>query len=90
MTLDRPADYWIGRLTEAGIPTGPIQDAAQVLQDPQSKARNMVVDVLGEDGNPAYVAAGIPIKLSSLVDPATRRPAPPLDGNRAAIPEWLA
>lgn len=90
VTIDRPARYWIDRLTEAGIPTGPIQDVSQVLKDPQIKARNMVVDVLGEDGNPAYVAAGNPIKLSNLDDPKTRRPAPSLDGNRAAILDWLA
>jgi CoA:oxalate CoA-transferase len=57
VTIDRPAAYWIARLTEAGIPTGPIQDVAQVLKDPQILARNMVVDVLDEDGVPAYVAA---------------------------------
>lgn len=90
VTIDRPAAHWIACLTEAGIPTGPIQDVAQVLKDPQIKARNMVVDVLDEDGNPAYVAAGNPIKLSGLEDPTTRGPAPRLDGNRTAILDWLA
>lgn len=89
VTIDRPADYWISRLTEAGIPTGPIQDVAQVLKDPQILARNMVVDVLDEDGAPAYVAAGNPIKMSGLQDPKTRAPAPRLDGNRQAILDWL-
>lgn len=89
VTIDRPAAHWITHLTEAGIPTGPIQDVAQVLKDPQIKARNMVVDVLDEDGQPAYTAAGNPIKLSGLADPTTRGPAPRLDGNRDAILQWL-
>lgn len=89
VTIDRPAEYWISHLTEAGIPTGPIQDVAQVLKDPQILARNMVVDVLDDDGAPAYVAAGNPIKMSGLADPKTRAPAPRLDGNRQAILDWL-
>ncbi|EAQ45038.1 CaiB/BaiF family protein [Roseobacter sp. MED193] len=89
VTIDRPAEYWISHLTEAGIPTGPIQDVAQVLKDPQILARNMVVDVLDEQGAPAYVAAGNPIKMSGLLDPKTRAPAPRLDGNRQEILDWL-
>ena len=76
-------------LARAGVPTGPIQNLAEVLQDPQILARNMVVDVLGEDGKPRYVAAGNPIKMSNLPDPATRGPAPALDGSREAILAWL-
>lgn len=89
VTIDRPTAYWIETLTKAGIPTGPIQNVAQVLQDPQIKARNMVVDVLDKAGNPAYVAAGNPIKMSDLPDPTTRAPAPSLDGDRDAILTWL-
>lgn len=89
VTIDRPAAYWIETLTKAGIPTGPIQNVAEVLQDPQIRARNMVVDVLGQDGQPAYVAAGNPIKMSALADPQTRAPAPCLDGNRDEILSWL-
>lgn len=89
VTIDRPSAYWIDHLAKAGIPTGPIQDVAQVLKDPQIKARNMVVDVLDETGKPAYVAAGNPIKMSGLEDPSTRGPAPQLDGHRDAILAWL-
>ncbi|MEL0438581.1 CaiB/BaiF CoA transferase family protein [Phycobacter sp. K97] len=89
VTIGQPADHWITLLTAAGIPTGPIQNVAEVLQDPQILARNMVVDVLDESGKPAYTAAGNPIKMSGLVDPKTRAPAPRLDGDRAAILDWL-
>jgi CoA:oxalate CoA-transferase len=89
VTIDKPAAHWIELLTAAGIPTGPIQNVAEVLQDPQLLARNMVVDVLDESGAPAYTAAGNPIKMSALEDPATRAPAPTLDGDRQAILDWL-
>ncbi|SDC87834.1 CaiB/BaiF CoA transferase family protein [Ruegeria marina] len=89
VTLDRPKAYWIDLLTRAGVPTGPIQNVAEVLEDPQINARNMVVDILGRDGAPAYVAAGNPIKMSALPDPVTRAPAPALDEDRAAILAWL-
>ena len=90
VTLDQPKQHWIQELQRAGIPTGPIQDVAQVMQDPQILARNMVVDVGDADGHPQYKAAGNPVKLSALPDPVTRRPAPSLDGNRKDILKWLA
>ena len=89
ITLDRPKSHWIGKLVAAGVPTGSIQNVAEVLHDRQILARNMVVDVLGPDGRPAFVAAGNPIKLSGMNDPVTRAPAPVLDGDRAAILHWL-
>jgi CoA:oxalate CoA-transferase len=89
VTLGAPKAHWIKTLTSAGVPTGPIQNVQEVMQDPQILARNMVVDVLGEDGKPCYVAAGNPIKMSNLPDPVTRGPAPALDGSRAEILAWL-
>lgn len=89
ITLDKPKAHWIARLEEAGVPTGPIQNVAEALRDPQLLARNMVVDVLDGEGKPAFVAAGNPIKMSGLADPVTRGPAPALDGDRQAILDFL-
>lgn len=89
VTLEKGKQHWIDLLTEAGIPTGPIQNVAEVLKDPQIRARNMVVDVLDQGGKPAYVAAGNPIKMSALADPITRPPAPKLDEHRQEILDWL-
>ncbi|EBA17908.1 CaiB/BaiF family protein [Roseobacter sp. SK209-2-6] len=89
VTIDKPASYWIEKLTREGIPTGPIQNVKEVLEDPQILARNMVVDVLDRDGKAAFVAAGNPIKMSELADPSDRPAAPLLDEDRAAILEWL-
>lgn len=89
VTLNHPKAHWIDLLTRAGVPTGPIQNVAEVLKDPQIRARNMVVDILDRDGAPAYVAAGNPIKMSALPDPTTRAAAPALDEDRSAILAWL-
>ena len=89
VTLEKGKQHWIDLLTEAGVPTGPIQNVAEVLKDPQIRARNMVVDVLDQAGKPAYVAAGNPIKMSALADPSTRPPAPKLDEHRQEILDWL-
>lgn len=89
VTLDQPKDHWIDRLEDAGVPTGPIQNVADAMRDSQILARNMVVDVLDVDGKPAFKAAGNPIKISGMEDLGTRGPAPDLDGDRAAILDWL-
>lgn len=87
VTIDKPAHHWIDLLTEAGIPTGPIQTVDQVLTDPQILARNMVVDVLDQNGKPTFVAAGNPIKMSALPEPKTR--APKLGEHRAELLNWF-
>ena len=89
VTIDKPRSHWIAKLGAAGIPSGPIQDVAQVLRDPQILARNMVVDVLDRNGRPAFKAAGNPIKMSGLGDPTVRPAAPDLDGDRGEILRWL-
>ena len=78
------AEKWLARLREAGIPSSPVNDVAQVLANPQVAARNMVVSA--ED--PAVGAiqmAGNPIKITGYDDPPTRAPAPDLDADRRRI-----
>lgn len=90
VTIAEPKSIWIERLTKAGIPTGPIQDVEQVMQDPQILARNMVVDVLAGENSPAFQAAGNPIKMSDLPDSTQRNPAPQLDEHRQKLLDWLS
>jgi CoA:oxalate CoA-transferase len=80
----RPADDWIERLLEAGVPCGPLNDVAAVVADPQVAARNMVVTAPLEGGGRLEMA-GNPVKISGFVDPPTRNAAPALDADRAAI-----
>ncbi len=73
----RPADEWLELLEGAGLPCSRINDIENVLQDPQVRARNMVVDV--EDARAGVVQiAGNPIKMSALEEETTRPPVPEL------------
>ena len=56
-------EKWLQILDKAGVPNGPINTIDQVIQDPQVRARNMIVEV------PHPIAgnlkmAGVPIKMS--------------------------
>ncbi len=57
-----------------------------MLAHPQVRARNMVVGVEDPALAAAFPVAGNPIKSPAFADPATRRPAPALDGDRDAHP----
>jgi CoA:oxalate CoA-transferase len=80
----RASAEWLALLEGAGIPCGPLNDVAQVLADPQVRARNMVVTADDPDAGRVSLA-GNPVKLSGVDDPATRAPAPRLDEHRAAL-----
>ncbi|MGE5147539.1 MAG: CaiB/BaiF CoA transferase family protein [Candidatus Eiseniibacteriota bacterium] len=83
-------EVWLDRLGAAGIPSGPINNVAQALADPQIAARNMVVSV-DDPVSGTLKMAGNPIKMSAFPDPKVRGPVPDLDGDRAAIvAEFLA
>lgn len=81
---ERGRDHWLETLGRAGVPCGPINDVAQVLKDPQTAARNMIISAAGE-GEGGLKMAGNPVKLSAFDDPSTRPPAPELDQHRAEI-----
>ncbi len=80
----KSTQQWLDILAPAGIPCGPINNIAEVLDDPQVRARNMVVSV--EDAVAGQVRmAGNPIKMSEFDDPDSRTVAPDLDDDRAAL-----
>lgn len=89
VTLMEPVAHWIAVLEAAGLPTGRVQNMAEVLRDPQILARNMVVPVTPREGGPAFIATGNPIKMSTLSESAVLGPAPALDGDRQAVLDWL-
>jgi CoA:oxalate CoA-transferase len=80
----KPVAEWLDILDRAGVPSGPINDVKQALEDPQIAARNMVVSIDDKDVGTLRMA-GNPIKLSGYADPSTRGPVPDLDGDRARI-----
>jgi CoA:oxalate CoA-transferase len=84
----RPSKEWLALLEAEGVPCGPINTVADVMADPQVAARNMIVTAEDPDLGPLKMQ-GNPIKLSAFDDPATRKSAPDLDGDRDAILAWL-
>jgi len=84
----RPVSEWLERFRAAGVPCGPINDIAQVVDDAQINARNMIIHSTGgADGD--LRMAGNPIKLSGFDDPAERPAAPDLDAHRDEILDLL-
>ena len=76
--------HWKAVMDKAGVPCGPINNVAQAIAHPQVAARNMIVTVPDGSGGTLKLA-GNPLKMSAFDDPPTRRPAPDLDADRAAI-----
>ena len=80
--------HWIEVLGKAGVPCGPINNVEQALAHPQVAARNMLVEVPDGSGGMLKLA-GNPLKMSAFADPKTRRAAPDLDADRAAILRYV-
>ena len=83
----KPAKYWLEMLEERGVPCGPVQDMLQALADPQTIAREMVVEV--EHRTLGLVKTlGLPVKFSAT--PGKVRTGAPLYGEhtRAVLREY--
>ena len=77
VTVFKTTAEWVAELERAGVPCGPINDLAQMFQDPQVVARGLKVDVPHPlAGSVPQVAS--PIRLSET--PVEYRRAPPLLG----------
>jgi crotonobetainyl-CoA:carnitine CoA-transferase CaiB-like acyl-CoA transferase len=75
--VTKPASYWREKLLKAGIPHGPINNLAEVFDDPQVHARNMVVEMAHPTADKVKLV-GSPLKLSRT--PVEMRRHPPLYG----------
>ena len=71
------AEFWIAKLTAAGIPCGRINSVAQALAAPHAIARDMVTEVEHPTAGSVKML-GIPFRFSDT--PASIRRAPPLLG----------
>src|SRR6266480_1305155 len=79
--ITKPAEYWLSALDEAGIPCGPVNDMLQALADPQTIAREMVVEVQHSSLG-SVKTLGLPIKFSQT--PGNVRSGAPLYGEHTA------
>lgn len=82
----QPADYWLDKLREAGIPSGPINTIAETLNHPQHQARNFIVQMQHSVAG-RVKSMGNPVNLSDT--PVSYRVAPPTLGqhNRDILTE---
>ena len=75
VTMERPRSHWLTLFEDNGLPCGPINNYAEVFDDPQVLARGMVVETehprLGR-----IRALGTPVKMSVT---------PPIAGRRAPL-----
>lgn len=77
---ERTTAEWLRRLEEMDIPCSPINSLPEGLEDPQVKARDMVVDVDHVSGGKVKLI-GNPIKMSGTPDEVRRKyESPPLLG----------
>ena len=80
----RPRDDWLAIFEEKDVPCSRINNVADVLNDPQIAARNMVIEIDDPEIG-ALRAPGNPIKLSAFPDAKRRKSAPNLDADRDGI-----
>jgi crotonobetainyl-CoA:carnitine CoA-transferase CaiB-like acyl-CoA transferase len=73
----RPAREWLDLLEAKGVPCGPVNDMLQALADPQTAARDMVVEVEHATLGPVKTL-GLPVKFSHT--PGQVRTGAPLYG----------
>ena len=73
LTLSRQTTaYWLELLAQAGVVAGPIYNMEQVYQDPQVRAREMVIDLEDPELGTLH-NIGIPVKLSATPGRINRR-----------------
>jgi formyl-CoA transferase len=73
----RPVSHWIDRLRAAGVPCGEVRTVSQALEDPQLRARDMILELDHPTAGSIRVT-GSPIHMSSA--PELRASPPPLRG----------
>ncbi|WFE76741.1 CaiB/BaiF CoA-transferase family protein [Roseinatronobacter sp. S2] len=64
---------WVNRFLEAGVPAGPINDYAEVLQSDHVSARKMVIE-LDHPVEGTIRSLGFPVKLSATPQQVRRHP----------------
>jgi crotonobetainyl-CoA:carnitine CoA-transferase CaiB-like acyl-CoA transferase len=73
----RTAERWLAELERAGVPAGPVASIGEMLEHPQTLAREMVMEVEHSRLGPVR-ALGMPVKMSGGSTTSTRRGAPVL------------
>jgi crotonobetainyl-CoA:carnitine CoA-transferase CaiB-like acyl-CoA transferase len=73
----QPRQFWIDRLTAAGVPCGSVRNLQELFDDPQLGAREMITQLEHATIGPLKML-GVPVKLSGT--PGSVRTPPPMLG----------
>jgi crotonobetainyl-CoA:carnitine CoA-transferase CaiB-like acyl-CoA transferase len=77
ITRTQTIDWWIEKLAEVGVPCAPVNTIDKVFEDPQVKAREMVVELEHPVSGKAEKHIASPLNLSKT-PPEYYRPSPTL------------
>jgi crotonobetainyl-CoA:carnitine CoA-transferase CaiB-like acyl-CoA transferase len=79
--LERTTDSWLERLEDAGVPAGPVASVGEMLEHPQTRARDMVIEVEHKEIGTVR-SLGTPLKMSGSDPEAAqgKRPGAPTLG----------
>ena len=81
--LARPAEEWVAKFVEAGVPASVVHFAEEMADDPQVTAMGMMTELTHALTGPQRVVS--PIVQMSATPTAVRRPSPPLGADTAAV-----
>src|SRR5699024_4679499 len=71
VTVTEKRQYWLEKLEKAGIPAGSINTIPEAINDPQTSAREMVLD-LSDERVENFRTIGHPVKFSGTPAKVTR------------------
>ena len=71
--LTNKTEFWLSLLQENRVPCGPINSLSETFQDQDLLKRNMIVEVLQENGAPVKMP-GNPVKISNHSEEFNRSP----------------
>ena len=86
---EKPIQGWVDLLSPYSIPCGPVNSISQAIDHPQSKARNMVIEMDHPDSGTPIKMIGNPLNFSKT--PIHYQHAPPKLGahTQEVLKEWL-
>ena len=85
--ITNKTEFWLSLLQENRVPCGPINSLSETFQDQDLLKRNMIVEVLQENGAPVKMP-GNPVKISNHSEEFNRSPSLG-EHTKSILRDWL-